>query len=180
MPVPGGPPPAHGVQDAPPMGGPMAEVHAAHATQEAAEASPRDISELLAQALDAYRREAAGGEGAAQAAPGSEADVGDLIAQALAAVTPRTEEAKEEPSEGADSGGQGRERGVRETQARATDSGVVEPSGERAKVEGVEDRMWEWREWRQVAPGEPCPAGLVCSMDVHAYPCIFSHFPLVH
>ena len=28
--------------------------------------------------------------------------------------------------------------------------------------------MWEWREWRQVAPGEPCPAGLVYSMDLHA------------
>ena len=47
-------------------------------------------------------------------------------------------------------------------------SGVVEPSGERAKEEGVEDRMWEWRDWRQVAPGEPCPAGLAYSMDLHA------------
>ena len=47
-------------------------------------------------------------------------------------------------------------------------SGVVEPSGERAKVEGVEDWMWEWREWRHVAPGEPCPAGLAYSMDLHA------------
>ena len=28
--------------------------------------------------------------------------------------------------------------------------------------------MWEWREWRQVVPGEPCPAGLVYSMDLHA------------
>ena len=28
--------------------------------------------------------------------------------------------------------------------------------------------MWEWQEWRQVAPGEPCPAGLVYSMDLHA------------
>ena len=28
--------------------------------------------------------------------------------------------------------------------------------------------MWEWREWRQVAPGEPCPAGLAYSMDLHA------------
>ena len=139
MPVPGGPPPTHGVQDAPPMGGPTAEVQAANAAQEAAAAGPRDIGELLAQALDAYRREAAGGEGAAQAAPGSEADVGELIAQALAAVAPRTEEAKKEPSEGADSGGQGTERGVQETQAQAMDRGVVEPSGERAKFEGVED-----------------------------------------
>ena len=47
-------------------------------------------------------------------------------------------------------------------------SGVVEPSGERAKVEGVEDRMWEWRDWCQVAPGEPCPTGLAYSMDLHA------------
>ena len=47
-------------------------------------------------------------------------------------------------------------------------SGVVEPSGERDKEEGVEDWMWEWREWRQVAPGEPCPAGIAYSMDLHA------------
>ena len=47
-------------------------------------------------------------------------------------------------------------------------SGVVEPSGERAKVQGVEDWMWEWRDWRQVAPREPCPAGLAHSMDLHA------------
>ena len=47
-------------------------------------------------------------------------------------------------------------------------SGVVEPSGEHAKVEGVEDWMWEWREWRHVVPREPCPAGLVYSMDLHA------------
>ena len=50
MPVPGGPPPTHGVQDAQ---GPTAEVKAEHAAQEAAAAGPRDISELLAQALDA-------------------------------------------------------------------------------------------------------------------------------
>ena len=168
MPVPGGPPRAHGVQDAPPMGGLPAEVQAAPAAQEGAAARPRDISKLLAQALDTYRQEAAGGGGAAQAATGSEADVGELMAQALAAVTPRTEEAKEELSQEAGSGGQGTERGVTETQARATDDGAVEPSGERAKVEGVEDWMWEWRERRQVAPGEPCPAGLVYSMDLHA------------
>ena len=33
---------------------------------------------------------------------------------------------------------------------------------------GVEDRMWEWRKWQQVAPGEPCPAVGVYSMDVNA------------
>ena len=168
MPVPGGLPPTHGVRDVPSMGGPTAEVQATHATQEAAAAGPRDISELLAQALDAYRREAAGGEGAAQAAPGSEADVGELTAQALAAIAPRTEEAKEEPSEGADSGGQGTKRGVHETQTKTMDSGVLEPSRERAKVEGVEDWIWKRREWRQVAPGEPFPAGLVYSVHLHA------------
>ena len=136
--VPGGPPPVHGVQDAPPTGLP-AEVQAARAAQEADAARPRGISKLLTQALDAYRREAAGGEGAAQAAPENEADVGELIAQALAAVNPRTEEAKEELSEEAGSGEQGTERGVTETQARATDDGAAELSGERAKVEGVED-----------------------------------------
>ena len=168
MPVPGGPPPTHGVQDATPMGGPTAELQAANAAQEAAADGPRDISELLAPALDAYRREAAGSEGATQTAPGCEADVGELIAQALGAVAPRTGEANEEPSERADSGGQDTGRGVQEPQAQAMGSGVVEPSGERAKVEGVEDWMWEWRDWREVAPGEPCPAGLVYSTDLHA------------
>ena len=150
------------------MRGLPAEVQAAPAAQDAAAARPRDINELLVQALDTYRREVAGGEGAAQAAPGKEADVGELIAQALAVVPPRAEEAKEELSEEAGSGGQGTEREVTETQERAADDGAVEPSGERAEVEGVEDWMWEWREWRQVAPGEPCPAGLVYSMDLHA------------
>ena len=53
-------------------------------------------------------------------------------------------------------------------QERAADGGAVEPSGARAEVQGVEDGMWEWREWRQVAPGEPCPAGPVYSMDLNA------------
>ena len=92
MPVPGGPPPAHGVQDAPPMRELPAEVQVAPAAKDAAAARPRDSSELLAQAVDTYRREVAGGEGAAQAAPGKEADVGELIAQALAVVTPRAEQ----------------------------------------------------------------------------------------
>ena len=166
--MPSGPPPTHGVQDATPVGGPAAGVQAADAVQEAAAAGPRDISELLAQALDAYRREAAEGKGAAPAAPGREADVGELIAQALAAVAPRAEGANEEPSQKADSGGQDAGREVQEAQAQAMGLGVVVPSGERAKVEGVEDWMWEWRDWRQVAPGEPCPAGLAYSMDLHA------------
>ena len=168
MPVPGGPPPAHGVQDVPPLRGLPTEVQAAPAAQDAAAARPPDIRELLAQALDTYRREVAGGEGAAQAAPGKEADVGELIAQALATFTPRAEEAKEGLSEEAGSGGQSTELGVTETQERAADDGAVEPSRERAGVEGVEVWMWEWREWRQVAPGEPCSAGLVYSMDLHA------------
>ena len=28
--------------------------------------------------------------------------------------------------------------------------------------------MWEWGEWRRLAPGEPCLAVLVYSMDLHA------------
>ena len=104
MPVPGGLPPAHRVQDAPPLGGLPAEVQAAPTAQEAAAARPRDISELLAQALDTYRPKVTGGEGAAHAAKGNEAYVGELIAQALAAVTPTTEEAIEELSKEAGSG----------------------------------------------------------------------------
>ena len=168
MPVLAGPPPAHGVQDAPPMRGLPAEVQAAPAAQDAAAAPPPDISELLAHALDTYRREVAGGEGAVQAAAGKEADVGELIAQALADVTPRAEEAKEERSQEAGSEGSGTKRGVTEMEERAAGNGAVEPSGERAEVEGMEDWMWEWREWRKVAPGEPCPAGLVYSMDLNA------------
>ena len=131
-------------------------------------AGPRDISELLAQALEAYRRTAAGGDGAAPEGLGRGADAAELIAQALAAVAPRAEGAKEEPSEVVASGGQDAGRGVPEAQAPAKGGGVVEPSGRRAKGEGVEDWMWEWREWRQVAPGDPCPAGLAYSMDLHA------------
>ena len=55
-----------------------------------------------------------------------------------------------------------------QAQTPAESGGVLEPSGRRAKEEGVEDWMWEWREWRQVAPGEPCLAGLAYSMDLHA------------
>ena len=66
------------------------------------------------------------------------------------------------------SGGQDAGRGVREAQAPGVGGGIVEPSGRRAKGEGVEDWMWDWQEWRQVAPGDPCPVGLAYSMDVHA------------
>ena len=166
--VPGGSPSTHGVQGAAPMGRPTAGEQAGDAAQEAAAAGPRDISELLAQALGAYRRTAAGGHGAVPEAPGREADVGELIAQALMAVAPRAEGAKEKPSEVVASGGQDVGRGVPEAQAPAVGGGVVEPSGGRAKGEAVEDWMWEWREWRQVAPGELCPAGLAYSMDLHA------------
>ena len=164
----GGPPPTHGVQGAAPMGRPTAGERAGDAAQEAAAAGSRDISELLAQGLDAYRRTAAGGDGAAPEAPGRGADAGELIAQALAAVAPRAEGAKEKQSEVVASRGQDAGRGVPDAQAPAVGGGVVEPSGRRAKGEGVEDWMWEWREWRQVAPGELCPAGLVYSMDLHA------------
>ena len=163
--VPGGdPPPTRGMQGAAPMGRPTAGEQAGDAAQEAAVAGPRDISELLAQAMEAYRRTAAGSD---RAAPEG-VDAGELIAQTLAAVAPRTEGAKEKPSEAVASGGQDAGRGVPEAQAPAEGGGVVEPSGRRVKGEGVEDWMWEWREWRQVAPGEPCPAGLAYSMDPHA------------
>ena len=127
-------------------------------------AGPRDISELLAQALEAYRRTAAGSDGAAPEG----ADAGELIAQALAAVAPRAAGAKEKPSEAVASGGKDAGRGVLEVQTPAKGGGAVEPSGRHAIEEGVEDWMWEWREWCQVAPGEPCPAGLAYSMDLHA------------
>ena len=78
------------------------------------------------------------------------------------------ERAKEKPSEAAASGGQDAGRGVPEAQTPAESGGVVEPSGRRAKGEGVEDWMWEWREWRQMAPAEPCPAGLAYSMHLDA------------
>ena len=160
----GGPPPTRVMQGAAPMGRPTAGEQAGDAAQEAAVVGPRDIRELLAQPPEAYRRTAAGSDGAAQEV----ADAGELIAQALAAVAPRAEGAKEKPSEAVASGGQDAGRGVPEAQTPAEGSGVVEPSGRRAKGEGVEDWMWEWREWRQVAPGVPCPAGLAYSMDLDA------------
>ena len=64
------------------MRGLPAAVQAAHVAQEAAVVRPPDISELVAQALDTYRREVAGGEWAALAASRMEADLGELIAQA--------------------------------------------------------------------------------------------------
>ena len=159
----GGLPPTHGMQGAATMGRTTAGEREGDAAQEAAVAGPRDISELLAQALE-YRRTAVGGGGAAP--EGAEAS--ELIAQALAAVAPRTEEAQETPTEAVSSGGQDAGRGVPKAHTPAEGGGVVEPSGGRAKGEGVEDWMWEWREWRQVAPGEPCPAGLAYCMDLHA------------
>ena len=95
-------PPTRGMQGAAPMGRPTAGEQAGDAAQEAAVASPRDISELLAQALEAYWRTAAGSDGAAPEG----ADAGELIAQALAAVAPRAGEAKEKPSEAVAAGGQ--------------------------------------------------------------------------
>ena len=163
--VPGaGRPLTRGMQGAAPMGRATAGEQAGNPAQEAAVAGPRDISKLLAQALEVYRRTAAGSDGAAPEG----ADAGELIAQALAAVAPRAEGAKEKPSEAVASGGQDAGRGVPEAQTPAEGGGIVEPSGRRAKGEGVEDWMWEWREWRQVASGELCPAGLVYSMDLHA------------
>ena len=73
------------------MGRPTAGEQAGDAAQQAAAVGPRDISELLAQAPDAYRQTAAGGDGAAPEAPGRGADAGGPITQALAAVAPRTE-----------------------------------------------------------------------------------------
>ena len=160
----GGPPLTRGMQGTAPMGRATAGEQAGDAAQEAGVAGPRDISELLAQALEVYRQTAAGSDGAAPEG----ADAGKLIAQALAAVAPRAEGAKEKPAEAVASGGQDAWRGVPEAQTPAEGGGVVEPSGRRAKEEGVEDWMWELREWRQGAPSEPCQAGLAYSMDLHA------------
>ena len=72
----GGLPPTHGMQGAAPMGRTTAGERAGDAAQEAAVAGPRDISELLAQALEEYRRTAVGSGGAASEG----ADAGELIA----------------------------------------------------------------------------------------------------
>ena len=53
-------------------------------------------------------------------------------------------------------------------QERGADGGALEPSREHAEVGGVDDWMWGWQEWRQMAPGEPCLAGLMYSMDPRA------------
>ena len=105
----GGLPPTRGMQGAARMGRTTAGERAGDAAQEAAVAGPRGISELLAQALEEYRRTAAGSGGAAPEG----ADAGELIAQALAAVAPRTEGAKETPTE-AVLGGTGRGAGCAE------------------------------------------------------------------
>ena len=61
----GGLPPSRGMQGAAPMGRTAAVERAGDAAQEAAVAGPRDISELLAQALEEYRRTAVRSGGAA-------------------------------------------------------------------------------------------------------------------
>ena len=58
--------------------------------------------------------------------------------------------------------------GVAGMQERVAEEGAMVSRGERTEVEGVEDWMWEWKEWCQMAPGEPCPAGLLYSMDLNA------------
>ena len=70
------------------MKGLPAAVHATPVTQGAAVAAPPDISELLEEALEKYRREAEGGAQAEPAATGLDIHhsyIGALIAQALAA-----------------------------------------------------------------------------------------------
>ena len=64
-------------------------VQATPAEQGAAVVSPAKISELLAQALERYRQDLAGGKWAPPAATGTDVDVGELIAQALAASRPK-------------------------------------------------------------------------------------------
>ena len=53
-------------------------------------------------------------------------------------------------------------------QQGAIDQGAVAPCGGRTEAEGVENWMWEWREWRKVPRGEPCLAGLLLCMDLAA------------
>ena len=121
----GGPPPTRGMQGATPMGRPIAGERAGDAAQEAAVAGPRDISELLAQALEAYRRTAAGSGGAAPEG----ADAGELIARALAAVAPRTEGAKETPTEAVSSGDGTRGGMCRRRKRRSRAAGLWSPVG---------------------------------------------------
>ena len=65
-----------------------------------------------------------------------------------------------------DTGRTSAERSVERVREGAMDQGAVAPCGGRTEVGGVEEWMWEWREWRKVARGEPCPAGLVYCMDL--------------
>ena len=192
--VPTGPPPAPAVPGvtsglapaygAQPMQRLPAAVQATPVVQGAAMAGPPDISELLAQALEEYRREAAGGEQAEPAAAGRDIVVGELIARALAASRQRgvvrTTDVAEEAGEAAEERGElcqpremdaGRtraEKSVERVQEGAMDQGAVAPCGGRVGVEGVEEWMWEWRQWRTVAPGDPCPAGMVFRMGLAA------------
>ena len=163
-------------RDAPPMKGLLAAMQAAPLAQGAAVAGPPDMSALLAQSMEAYGREAAGGEQAEPAATWTDGDVGELIAQALApsrhqgvVSTPDVATGAEEAVERrvklrqrreVGAGRTSAERGVERMQEGVMDQGAVAPCGGCTEVEGVEEWMWEWREWRKVAPGEPCPPGL--------------------
>ena len=69
----------------------------------------------------------------------------------------------DQPSD-VDAGRTSAERSIEQMQEGAADQGAVAPYVGRTVVEEVEGWMWEWREWRTVASGEPCPARLVFSM----------------
>ena len=56
-----------------------------------------------------------------------------------------------------------------EAAVRAAEVGVnweaLARCGDRTAVKGVEEWMWEWRDWRVVVHGEPCPGCLEHKMD---------------
>ena len=65
-----------------------------------------------------------------------------------------------------DTGRTSAERSVERMQDGAVDQRAAAPCGGRTEGEEVEEWMWNWTEWRRVAPGEPCPAGMVFSKDL--------------
>ena len=178
---------------APHMTGLPAAVQAKPAAEGAAAASLPDISGLLEQALAKCRQEAASSGQMEPAAAGVDtaghSGISVLIEQALAAgrqqemvsaqgvATIAGEAAGGEigldQSIDVDAGRTSADRNTDQMQeeaaVRAAEGGASQeamaPYRGRTVVEGVEGWMWEWREWHEVVPREPCPAGLEFHID---------------
>ena len=116
-----------------------------------------DISVLIEQALAACRhQEAVGEQGVAPEV--EEAASGEIGRDESIAVNARRTSADR------DAHPMQEDAVVRAAKVWVSQEAVAQYGG-RMAVEGVEEWMWEWREWRVVVPRKACPDGLDFHMD---------------